>query len=87
MNESQLNTAHIRPEVSAVLRDLGLSFGHLAAPEAIQAADKVLTKLGDHGKALSWFKKVNPSLGVAPAEMIRCGRAPQLANYLGATIQ
>jgi hypothetical protein len=87
MTENIVFNNQIRPEVSAVLRDLGLAAGKLATPEAVLATDKVLSKLGDHSKTLSWFKKINPSLGVAPAEMIRCGRAPQLASYVGATIQ
>lgn len=79
-------TQNIRPEVYAVLRDLGVAAGRLATPEVISATDKVLAKLGDHGKTLSWFKKLNPMLGASPLEIIRLGRAAQLANYINSTI-
>lgn len=75
------------PEVTAILRELGLVSSRLATPEAVQTAGKVLSKLHDHGKALAWFKKINPMLGASPVEMIRMGRGAQLANYLDATIQ
>lgn len=84
---SNTPTNQITPEIQAVLRDLGLAAGRLATPEAILATEKVLAKLGDHSKTLSWFKKVNPMLGASPAEMIRLGRAPQLANYVSTSIQ
>lgn len=79
-------TSSIAPEVVAVLKDLGLATGKIADPTVTQVVEKVLEKVGDHGKVLSWFKKVNPMLGASPAEMIRLGRGPQLANYIANAI-